>query len=59
MEVTFNYLFSDVFFKVLVCCDVQADTAILEPLRLDFVISVWHGRNDNVGMGETFLECEG
>jgi len=53
-----TYLVPNIFVKVLVCGNIKADTAGLEPLSLDLEIRVWHGRDDDVRHGQTLPKSE-
>jgi len=56
--VPMTYLVPNILVKVLVRCDIEADTASLKPLRLNLEVRVWHSRDDNVRYGQTFLHSQ-
>ena len=49
-------LFAHILLEVLVCGDVDADAAVLEPLGLDLVRGVRHGRDGDVRLCEALLQ---
>ena len=51
-----SHLISDVLLEVLVCSNVQANTASLQPLGLDFVVGTRDCRYHDIGDGEDVLQ---
>ena len=51
-----TYLLSHVRLEILICGDVHADAAVLQPRRLDLVVRAWDSRHDDVRERKTFLQ---
>src|SRR6266849_5298696 len=52
------HLFSYVCLKVLISCNVHADTPVLQSSRGDFIRSTWYGRNYDVRKREAPRKVE-
>lgn len=49
------YFIPNVVLKIFICCNIDTNAAILEPLCLHFVAWTRYCRNYNVGHGKAFL----
>ena len=54
-----TYLLPDFLLKVLISSNVQTDTAVFQPLCLDFVARTGYGADYDIRLGQDFLESQG